>query len=542
MKPTRRWLIYGLLFGVWLLVVGWQVEEHLRIEDAARTDLRNRSKEIANTLSAVIRAMRFRDAVLQDRLEPVLNELVNERTNELVRSSELLSIALLNTAGDPVVSAGSAMNLQEKGLLQEGEHWGPNSVTFVTAIAGANVNPEGVTNNTVVLPSFRSLTNTFTNAPHGDWRDFQRRDERREDAGGSNAFIITSNGNGHFVTNEIPRGGSNDHFLFVERGSGPPGPPPPGDRSHRDDFRPHRPPWMRWMSEAEFESLVKKRELHGLVMTMSTKNYQAICVYDFWLRCVVAAFAGIAVVGIGLAWRNTSKTSDLQIRLVRASELNSHLKEMNLAAAGLAHETRNPLNIIRGMAQMLSKQTGASPEEIREKSREIVDQADKVTVQLNEFINYSRPREVRRSAIPLNSAINEVVRTLGHDLEEKKIHLDVAGEPVTIEADEQLFRQVLFNLALNAIQAVGENGRVQIVTRKLDATEACLEVRDDGPGVPPERRQEIFKPYFTTNQNGTGLGLAVVQQIVLAHGWEIECLANEPKGALFRVTHLKIAA
>ena len=57
-----------------------------------------------------------------------------------------------------------------------------------------------------------------------------------------------------------------------------------------------------------------------------------------------------------------------------------------------------------------------------------------------------------------------------------------------------------------------------------------MKVGDDGPGVPPERRQEIFKPYFTTNQKGTGLGLAVVQQIVLAHGWEIECLPNEPQG------------
>jgi two-component system nitrogen regulation sensor histidine kinase NtrY len=69
-----------------------------------------------------------------------------------------------------------------------------------------------------------------------------------------------------------------------------------------------------------------------------------------------------------------------------------------------------------------------------------------------------------------------------------------------------------------------------------------LEVRDNGPGVPPESRNEIFKPYFTTQKTGTGLGLAVVQQIVLAHGWEIQCLANEPKGAVFRITHLKVAA
>ena len=164
----------------------------------------------------------------------------------------------------------------------------------------------------------------------------------------------------------------------------------------------------------------------------------------------------------------------------------------------------------------------------------------KVTAQLNEFINYSRPREVRRSKLALDSVVNEVVRALAYDVEEKKIRIETRGEPVTIEADEQLLRQALFNLVLNAIQAVGENGRIQIVTQKISASEATVKVSDDGPGVPPERRQEIFKPYFTTHQKGTGLGLAVVQQIVLAHGWEIECLPNEPIGAVFRITHLKV--
>ncbi|HUA38690.1 MAG TPA: ATP-binding protein [Candidatus Sulfopaludibacter sp.] len=538
MKPTRRLLIYGFLLGVWLLVAGWQVEEHVRIKDAARTDLRNRSTEIANTLSAVIRAMSFRDAVLQDRLEPVLKELVNERTNELVGSSELLSIALLNTAGNPVVSVGRPVNLQQQNLLQEGEHWGAESVTFVTAIAGVKVNPEGETNATVVLPSFQSLTNTFTNAPRGDWREFPRRDHGPDDFQGSNVFVVITNDDGQLVTNEMPRGDRSNDLSFVQRGSEPPGPPPPPpDRLER-----RRPFWLRWMSDAEFNSLVKKQELHGLVMTMSTKNYRATCTYDSWLRCIVTLFAGISVVGIGLAWRNTSKTSELQIRLVRASELNSHLREMNLAAAGLAHETRNPLNIIRGMAQMLSKQTAVSPQEIQEKSRAIVNETDKVTAQLNEFINYSRPREVRRSKIALNSAINEVVRTLAHDIEEKKLRVEAGGDPVAIKADEHLLRQVLFNLVLNAVQAVDLNGQIQISTQRINGAEAALEIRDNGPGVPPEHRQEIFKPYFTTNQKGTGLGLAVVQQIVLAHGWEIECLANEPKGALFRITHLKIAA
>jgi signal transduction histidine kinase len=260
-----------------------------------------------------------------------------------------------------------------------------------------------------------------------------------------------------------------------------------------------------------------------------------------WLRTILVLLATIAALGSGLAWSNLAKSSELQIRLVRASEMNTHLKEMNLAAAGLAHETRNPLNIIRGLAQMISKQPGTAAE-IQRKSREIIDEADKVAAQLNEFINYSRPREVRRAKLALGSVVNEVVRALTYDLQEKKISLQIKGEQLSIEADEQLLRQALFNLLLNAIQAADGSGEIQIVAEKRNATEAVLEVRDNGPGVPPDRRTEIFKPYFTTQTKGTGLGLAVVQQIVLAHGWEVECLANEPRGAVFRISHLKLAS
>jgi signal transduction histidine kinase len=95
---------------------------------------------------------------------------------------------------------------------------------------------------------------------------------------------------------------------------------------------------------------------------------------------------------------------------------------------------------------------------------------------------------------------------------------------------------------INSIQAARENGRIQFAVERTEKNEAALEVRDDGPGVPAESRSQIFKPYFTTHQLGTGLGLAVVQQIVQAHGWEIECLGNQPLGAIFRISHLKLAA
>jgi signal transduction histidine kinase len=292
------------------------------------------------------------------------------------------------------------------------------------------------------------------------------------------------------------------------------------------------------MSEPEYKAMIEKQGVHSLLLVMSTQPVTAVCNHDLWLRSIIGVLATVSVLGSGLAWRTLTNSSDLQIRLVRASQLNLHLKEMNLAAAGLAHETRNPLNIIRGLAQMISKQDDASPE-IRKKSREIIDETDRVTAQLNEFINYSRPREVRRSPVSLGPVIYEVVRTLNFDLEEKHIKLQVQDRQLTIEADEQSLRQALFNLILNAIQAVDKGGEIQILAERDKTNEVVLDIRDNGPGVPPERRAEIFKPYFTTNEKGTGLGLAVVQQITLAHGWDVQCLPNQPRGAIFRLSHLK---
>ncbi len=504
MQPTRNSnLIYGLLLGVWVLIVAWQIQEHVRVREAAQTALRKRSEAIANTIGAVVRGQQFSGAVFRTRLEPVLDELVASDTNGLA-TGEVISIAMLNASNKVMASAGRTIDLEQADILQVGEHWGLRTMTRVYPVEGVFLNPEGDTNSPAPL-----ILDQPTNSMRGGF-PLPRREPRPGDMGTSNMFSAG-------MTN-----------VLATNAAGPAAP------------RPRRPFWTRGLDDKQLQEMMATHELHGLALTLSTESLQASTSGDLWLRFVIIFFAGISAAGAGLALRNVSKTAELQIRLVRASELNSHLKEMNLAAAGLAHETRNPLNIIRGLAQMLSKQTDAPPD-IREKTRVIMDETDKVTAQLTEFINYSRPREVRRSKIPLHSAIAEVVHTLTHDIEEKKLRVETVGEPVAIEADDQLFRQVLFNLLINAIQAVGVNGQIQISAQRVSATEAALEVRDDGPGVPPERRQEIFKPYFTTNQKGAGLGLAVVSQIVLAHGWEIQCLGNEPKGAIFRITHLKLA-
>lgn len=294
------------------------------------------------------------------------------------------------------------------------------------------------------------------------------------------------------------------------------------------------------MSEGEFQAAIRKQGVHSFVMMLSTASVRAIASHDLWLRTLITALGTFGAMSFGLAWRGLLRSSELEIRLARAAELNAHLKEMNLAAAGLAHETKNPLNIIRGMAQVISKLDGIS-DEVRQKSRQIIEETDRVTSQLNDFINYSRPREVHRKIVDLNAVVAEVARALTHDLEEKSVQLEIQQNLPRIEADEALLRQALFNLLLNAIQAVPIQGQIQVASQRTGPTETAIEIRDNGPGVPLEHRTEIFKPYFTTHETGTGLGLAVVQQIVFAHGWDIECLSNQPRGAVFRISHVKIA-
>lgn len=295
------------------------------------------------------------------------------------------------------------------------------------------------------------------------------------------------------------------------------------------------------MSEEDYNTLISKQGLHSFVVVMSTQSAQSICAQDFWMRMVVGVMGGIAALGMALAWQTMVKSSELQLRLLKASEMNLHLKEMNIAAAGLAHETRNPLNIVRGLAQMISKRPDAS-QDIRSRSLEITNEVDRVTAQLNQFINYSKPRDVRLTQVDLDSAVQEIVTALGCDVEEKQVQISHVKSGLKVMADEQMLRQTVFNLVMNAIQAVSPNSSVEIQGRSAETSEIILEVRDDGPGVPAENRQEIFKPYFTTRADGTGLGLAVVHQIVLAHGWDIECVPNSPRGTCMRIRHIKPAS
>ena len=294
------------------------------------------------------------------------------------------------------------------------------------------------------------------------------------------------------------------------------------------------------MDEEEFAKLYKKTGLHKFVVKMDATTVNNAITRDLYLRYIISGVSLLAFVGMLLFWLSRRRSFNLEVDLVLAEAQNNHLRELNLAAAGLAHETRNPLNIVRGRAQIIAREQSLSPA-ASTSTDIIIDEVDRINARLNEFINYSRPPAPKVEAVKLKALVEEVAGSLEMDREDKEIELKVIGEEFEGSADQPMLRQVIFNLLLNGLLYVQEKGCIEVrISRENDFI--TLEVADNGPGIVPELRNDIFRPYFTCSDEGTGLGLAVVKQIVTAHGWQIECQENNGGGALFRVTGIAIAS
>lgn len=476
--------IYLALVGGALGVCGWQWGEHRRFQEASAQALINRGRDITTTLGIVVSSQRrFGNLVAKDRIESALQALIHP--------GELESIAILGSTGETIASAGRPLEVSAEMLRGGGVRWRETDLTLM------NLMDLGLTSG---APEDKSLP----------------------------AAVVVS---GPRMTKALRPPGGRGGARPPGAAAGPEGAPP-------GRFPYSRPPWME---PEEYDALIRTQGVHSLLISLSTSDLRRAVRGDFVLRSLVSVLACGAALLSALAWRNLTRNNELQIRLVRAGEMNSHLAQMNLAAAGLAHETRNPLNLIRGHAQMIAMQS-LEPEKLREHAASIVEEADRVTVQLNQFIDYSKPRQAHLAPVEVPRLVADVARTLLPDMEDKQVALTADTAPLTVEADEQLFRQALFNLLLNAVQAVEPGGQVEVRWRTVEAGESLLEVRDDGPGVPEADRAEIFKPYVTKRPQGVGLGLAIVKQIVAAHRWEIACLAHEPRGAVFRLSHLRLAA
>jgi two-component system, NtrC family, sensor histidine kinase HydH len=289
---------------------------------------------------------------------------------------------------------------------------------------------------------------------------------------------------------------------------------------------------QRWQTQQDGPFSKGGRFVSILVLDQTQARQQ--CRHAFWLRVWVVVAGGVVLICAALAWLTTVRLMRARSR-ARVLELEArHLSDLSQAAAGLAHETRNPLGLVRGWTQRLA-QSDLQNAQQQEQARAVVEECDRVTARINQFLSFARPSRPELEPVDTEQLIAELAVLLEPDLDAKELKLQhsVSKPWKMIRVDREMFRQALFNLIGNAIQFSPEKAVVEISIRTGQHGHGRIEVADRGPGVPAEAVDQLFSPYFTTRPDGTGLGLAIVRRIATAHGWEA---GHEPRpggGSIF---------
>ncbi len=254
------------------------------------------------------------------------------------------------------------------------------------------------------------------------------------------------------------------------------------------------------------------------------------------LQAPPAASAGVGAVGevAELSASFVQMVRDIdqsQQNLVRASKL-AVVGEMSSV---IAHEVRTPLGIMRSSAQMLQRESSLSDE-----GRELLGFIDGETERLNRLVSAmldtARPRAPSYGQVDVHELVRKSVAMLAAQMEKKKVSVEeilLADNPV-VECDEEQMTQVLLNLLMNGLQILDHGGRIEVSSH--DEGDALrIDIADDGPGIDPSERASVFEAFFFKREGGVGLGLAIVQQIVVSHGGDIEAMESRLGGALFRI-------
>jgi len=219
-------------------------------------------------------------------------------------------------------------------------------------------------------------------------------------------------------------------------------------------------------------------------------------------------------------------------------QLKENLAALGELSAGIAHEFKNALATISGYAQMIEPET--SPAEVLDYAGRILEQTRNITHVVAEFLKYARPLEIPDEGVALQTMVERVVSEVGEALPQVRIRWE--GTFGDAQGDEGLLRQALLNLARNAAEAcaITEGGGQVVIrgdtVRGEEAEFQRISVTDNGPGIPANVFPKLFRPFFTTKAKGTGLGLAVVQKIIVQHGGQVEVRNRPEGGAEFIVT------
>lgn len=224
----------------------------------------------------------------------------------------------------------------------------------------------------------------------------------------------------------------------------------------------------------------------------------------------------------------------------RVAAQNEKLAAIGRLAAGVAHEVRNPLGVIRASASMVQESFDPGDEAHRA-CLFICEESDRLNALITALLTFARPTEPRLAGVHVDKVLDRALDLVRDRLEKRHIELsrEDAGDLPEIFADPDLLSQAVFDLMTNAIEAVDDGGRLDVRLR-TDAEGVEIEVADDGPGVPLADADQVFEPFFTTKASGTGLGLAMTARIAEAHGGQARSIHGAGagpggRGACFRL-------
>jgi two-component system, NtrC family, sensor kinase len=237
-----------------------------------------------------------------------------------------------------------------------------------------------------------------------------------------------------------------------------------------------------------------------------------------------------------------SRLYEEQLEYVRKVEESQKalLQAEKMAAAGrlsasIAHEVNNPLQAVQNCLHLATRDD--VPEE---KRREYLGMAraelERLMLTTRRMLDFYRPNTNALEKVDIRDMLEYIINLMNKQFSESnlKIEIDISEKLPTVMAVSSQIQQVFINLSLNAADAMPEGGVLKITARP-SANGVELLFRDNGPGIPREKQQNIFEPFFSTKDGGTGLGLTVSYNIITAHGGTLEYVADRVSGACFRI-------
>jgi len=217
-------------------------------------------------------------------------------------------------------------------------------------------------------------------------------------------------------------------------------------------------------------------------------------------------------------------------------ELSERLSSLARITAGVAHEVKNPLNSMRLWLENLKESLPANSEVSFQAVRVLDNEIDRLDRVVKRFLDFTRPVEMHMEDISLAEVLSGVIELARPQTERAnvKVKMQLAGDLPATRGDQELLRQAVLNLVLNAVEAMKDGG-VLSITLERRGENAVILVKDTGKGIPPEQRMRVFQLFFTTRKGGSGLGLATAFRIVQLHNGSIDFVSEVGRGTEFRI-------